>query len=152
LKAERRGNNYFKEKKLIKKVHHIAIAVKNLDEAIKLYETLFGVKPTKIEDVPEQGVKAALIPMGDGGEIELLEPIDPNGGVAKFIENRGEGIHHICLEVDNIDKALVEMSEKGCHLIDKKSRAGLAGQIGFLHPRSTKGVLFELAQTNGTSH
>jgi methylmalonyl-CoA epimerase len=137
---------------MIKRVHHIAVAVKNLDEAIKLYETLFGVKPTKIADVPEQGVKAALIPMGDGGEIELLEPIDPNGGVAKFLENRGEGIHHICLEVDNIDSELNEMALRGCQLIDKKSRKGLAGQIGFLHPKSTKGVLIELAQTTGISH
>jgi methylmalonyl-CoA epimerase len=137
---------------MIKKVHHVAIAVKNIDEALKLYENLFGVKASKIEAVPEQGVKAALIPMGDGCEIELLEPLDPNGGVAKFLENKGEGIHHICLEVDDIDKALSAVAEKGCQLIDNKSRKGLAGQIGFLHPKSTKGVLIELAQTTGESH
>lgn len=135
---------------MIKKVHHVAIAVKNLDEALKLYETMFGVKASKIEVVPEQGVKAALIPIGDGGEIELLEPVDPNGGVAKFLESRGEGIHHICLEVDNIDQALNTVAERGCQLIDKKGRKGLAGQIGFLHPKSTKGVLIELAQTTGS--
>jgi methylmalonyl-CoA epimerase len=137
---------------MIKKFHHVAIAVKNLDEALKLYESLFGVKASKIEVVPEQGVKAALIPMGDGGEIELLEPIDPNGDVAKFLETKGEGIHHICLEVDDIDKTLSAVAEKGCQLIDKKSRKGLAGQIGFLHPKSTKGVLIELAQTAEKSH
>jgi len=137
---------------MIKKVHHVAIAVKNLDEALKLYETMFDVKASKIEVVPEQGVKAALIPIGDGGEIELLEPVDPNGGVAKFLESRGEGIHHICLEVDNIDQALNTVAERGCQLIDKKGRKGLAGQIGFLHPKSTKGVLIELAQTSGKSH
>ena len=135
---------------MIKKMHHVAIAVKNLDEALKLYETMFGVKASKIEVVPEQGVKAALIPIGDGGEIELLEPVDPNGGVAKFLESRGEGIHHICLEVDNIDQALNTVAERGCQLIDKKGRKGLAGQIGFLHPKSTKGVLIELAQTTGS--
>ena len=135
---------------MIKKVHHVAIAVKNLDEALKLYETMFGVKASKIEVVPEQGVKAALIPIGDGGEIELLEPVDPNGGVAKFLESRGEGIHHICLEVDNIDQALNTVAERGCQLIDKKGRKGLAGQIGFLHTKSTKGVLIELAQTTGS--
>lgn len=135
---------------MIKKVHHVAIAVKNLDEALKLYETTFGVKASKIETVPEQGVKAALIPIGDGGEIELLEPVDPNGGVAKFLESRGEGLHHICLEVDNIDQALNTVAERGCQLIDKKGRQGLAGQIGFLHPKSTKGVLIELAQTSGS--
>lgn len=137
---------------MIKKVHHVAIAVKNLDEALKLYENLFGVKASKIEDVPEQGVKAALIPIGDSGEIEFIEPIDPNGGVAKFLESRGEGIHHICLEVDNIDQALNTVAERGGQLIDKKGRKGLAGQIGFLHPKSTKGVLIELAQTGGKSH
>jgi methylmalonyl-CoA/ethylmalonyl-CoA epimerase len=111
---------------MIKKVHHVAIAVKNIDEALKLYENLFGVKASKIEAVPEQGVKAALIAMGDGC--------------------------HICLEVDDIDKALSTVAEKGCQLIDKKSRKGLAGQIGFLHPKSTKGVLIELAQTTGKLH
>lgn len=132
---------------MIKKIHHVAIAVKNLDETLQLYDNMFGVKPSKIETVPEQGVKAALLPMGDGGEIELLEPIDPQSGVAKFLENRGEGIHHICLEVDNINEELDALANKGCQLIDKKSRPGLAGQIGFLHPKSTKGVLIELAQT-----
>jgi methylmalonyl-CoA epimerase len=131
---------------MIKKVHHVAIAVRNLDEALALYENLLGVKPSKIETVPDQGVKAAILTMKEGCEIELLEPIDPNGGVAKFLENKGEGIHHICLEVDNIDEALNEVADKGVQLIDKKSRKGLAGQIGFLHPKSTKGVLIELAQ------
>jgi len=138
---------------MIKKLHHVSIAVKNLDEALKLYEQLFDLKASKVEVVPEQGVKAALIPIGDGAEIEFIEPIDPNGGVAKFLENKGEGIHHICLEVDNIDQALNTISERGCQLIDKKSRNGLAGKIGFVHPKSTKGVLIELAQTDeGKSH
>ena len=137
---------------MIKRVHHVAIAVKNLDEAVKLYENLFGVKASKVDVVPEQGVKAALIPIGDGGEIEFLEPIDPNGGVAKFLENKGEGIHHICLEVDNINQSLTELAEKGCQLIDKQGRKGLAGQIGFLHPKSTKGVLIELAETMEHTH
>ena len=137
---------------MIKRVHHVAIAVKNLDEAVKLYENLFGVKASKVEVVPEQGVKSALIPIGDGGEIEFLEPIDPNGGVAKFLENKGEGIHHICLEVDNINQSLTELAEKGCQLIDKQGRKGLAGQIGFLHPKSTKGVLIELAETMEHAH
>jgi methylmalonyl-CoA epimerase len=141
-----------KGKEMIKKLHHVSIAVKNLDEAIKLYQNLFGVKPSKIVDVPDQGVRAALIPIGAGGEIELMEPIDPNGGVAKFLRKRGEGIHHICLEVDNIEQALNAVAGRGCQLIDKKGRKGLAGQIGFLHPKSTKGVLIELAQTVGESH
>ena len=137
---------------MIKKVHHVAIVVRNLDEALQLYDNLFGAKPSKVETVPEQGVKAALLPMGEGGEIELLEPIDPQGGVAKFLENKGEGIHHICLEVDDIDKELSNIADKGYQLIDNKSRSGLAGKIGFIHPKSIKGVLIELAQTDEKSH
>ena len=131
---------------MIKKVHHVAIAVKNLDEALQLYGDLFGAKPSKIETLPQQGVKAALLPMSEGGEIELLEPIDPESGVAKFIESRGEGIHHICLEVENVDQELCTLADKGVQLIDKKGRTGLAGKVGFLHPKSTKGVLIELVQ------
>lgn len=131
---------------MIKKVDHVAIAVKNLDEALKLYEDLFGAKPSKIETLPQQGVKAALLPMSEGGEIELLEPIDPQSGVAKFLESHGEGIHHICLEVENVDQELCTLADKGVQLIDKKGRTGLAGKVGFLHPKSTKGVLIELAQ------
>jgi len=130
---------------MIKNFNHVAIAVKNLDEVLSVFESLFGLKPSKIEEVPDQGVKAALIPVGSG-EIELLEPIDPNGGVAKFIERKGEGIHHICLEVDNTDEELKSLAEKGVELIDKVGRKGLAGRVGFIHPRATKGVLIELAQ------
>jgi len=131
---------------MIKKIDHIAIAVENLDEALQLYYNLLGVKPSKIETLPQQGVKAALLPIEDGGEIELLEPIDPNSGVAKFLETRGEGIHHICMEVDDVDKELASLAQKGLQLIDKQGHPGLAGKVGFLHPKSTKGVLIELAQ------
>jgi methylmalonyl-CoA epimerase len=131
---------------MIKKVDHIAIAVRNLDEALQLYDKLFGARPSKIETIPQQGVKAALLPMGQGSEIELLEPIDTQSGVAKFIESRGEGIHHICLEVEDVDRELDTLATKGVQLIDKQGRPGLAGKVGFLHPKSTKGVLIELAQ------
>ena len=131
---------------MIRRVDHIAVVVRNLDEALQLYGDLFGVKPSKIETLPEQGVKAALLPIAEGGEIELLEPTDPQGGVGKFLETRGEGIHHICLEVDNVDQELSTLADKGVQLIDKQGRPGLAGRIGFIHPKSTKGVLIELAQ------
>ena len=131
---------------MIKKVHHVAIIVKNLDEALQLYENLFGAKPAKIETIPQQGVKAALLPMAEGGEIELIEPINPESGVAKFLESRGEGVHHICLEVDDVDQELCLLAEKGVQLIDKQGRPGLAGKVGFIHPKATKGVLIELAQ------
>lgn len=131
---------------MIKKVDHIAVVVRDLDEALQLYDNLFGAKPSKIETLPEQGVKAALLPIAEGGEIELLEPIDPQSGVGKFLETRGEGIHHICLETDNVDQELSTLADKGVQLIDKQGRSGLAGRVGFIHPKSTKGVLIELAQ------
>ena len=131
---------------MIKKVDHIAVVVKSLDEALQLYDNLFGAKPSKIETLPEQGVKAALLPIAEGGEIELLEPIDPQSGAGKFLETRGEGIHHVCLEVDNVDEELSALAAKGVQLIDKQGRPGLSGKIGFIHPKSTKGVLIELAQ------
>ncbi len=131
---------------MIKKIHHIAVVVKNLDEALELYDNLFGTKPSKIETIQQQGVKVALLPMAEGGEIELLEPIDPQGGIAKFLESRGEGIHHICFEVENVDQELCVLADKGAQLLDKQGRPGLAGKVGFIHPKSTKGVLIELAQ------
>lgn len=131
---------------MIKKVDHVAIVVKNLDEALALYLKVFGAKPSHIETLPEQGVKAALLPMKEGGEIELLEPISPESGIGKFLETRGEGLHHICLEVDNIEKEIQSMTAAGVSLIDKQPRKGLAGRVAFIHPKSTRGVLVELAQ------
>jgi len=130
---------------VIKKLDHIAVAVKSIDETLSLYTDTLGLKLIKREDVPDQGVKAALIQIGDS-EIELLEPLDPNGGVARFLERNGEGMHHICLEVDDVNAELKALGEKGVQLIDKQGRPGLAGLVGFLHPRSLHGVLIELAQ------
>lgn len=130
---------------MIKRVNHVAIAVKSTEETLEALANLFGLKPSRTEDVPEQGVKGTIIPIGDG-EIELLEPIDPEGTVAKFIERRGEGIHHICLEVDDVDEELRSLAARGVELVDKQGRRGLAGRVGFLHPKATKGILIELAQ------
>ncbi len=130
---------------MIKRIDHVAVAVRNLDEAIKSFETLFDLKPSKIEEIPDQGVKAALIPIGDT-EIEFIQPIRPDTGVAKFLESKGEGIHHIAIEVDDTDAELKRLEEKGAKLIDKQGRSGLAGKIGFVHPKSVHGVLLELAQ------
>ena len=130
---------------MIKRIDHVAVAVKNLDEAISTVETLFGLKPSKIKEIPDQGVKAALIPIGDT-EIEFIQPVKPDTGVAKFLETKGEGIHHIAIEVDDIDAELKRLEEAGAKLIDKQGRGGLAGKIGFIHPKSVHGVLIELAQ------
>lgn len=130
---------------MIKRIDHVAIAVNNLDDAVNNFEKLFGLKPSKVEEIADQGVKAAAIHIGDT-EIEFIQPINPDTGVAKFLENKGEGIHHICIEVDDTDAELQRLEGEGVKLIDKKGRNGLAGKIGFLHPKSVNGVLLELAQ------
>jgi len=130
---------------MIKRVDHIAIAVNSADDALSTFDSVLGLTADHIEEIPDQGVKAAAIHVGDTS-IEFIEPTDPEGGVAKFIEKKGEGIHHICFEVDDIDAELKSLAAKGVELIDKQARKGLAGMIGFLHPRATKGVLIELVQ------
>jgi methylmalonyl-CoA/ethylmalonyl-CoA epimerase len=130
---------------MIKKVHHIGIAVKDLKESVALFERLLGVKP-HITEVPCQQVTEAVFKIGDGTEIDLLEATGPESAIDKFLESRGEGLHHIALEVDEINDGLKAMEEKGVRLIDKEGREGAAGQIGFLHPKSVNGVLIELVQ------
>ncbi len=128
------------------KVDHIGIAVKSISEALKLYEETLGIKCEGIEEVPEQKVKTAFLPIGDT-EIELLESTAPDGPVAKFIEKRGEGLHHIALRVENIEEALEELKKKGIRLIDEKPRKGAGGaRIAFLHPKATGGVLLEICE------
>lgn len=130
----------------IKKVDHIGIAVKNLDEALKLYEGVLGIKCSDIEVVDEQKVKVAFLPIGDT-EIELLESTSEDGPIAKFIEKKGEGIQHIALSVDNIEEAIKEMKEKDIKMIDKNPRYGAGNsKIAFCHPKSTNGVLLELTE------
>lgn len=130
---------------MIKKIHHIAIAVKDLKESAALFESLLGVKP-HLEEAPGQKVNEAVFKVGEGIEIDLVQPNSPDSAVAKFLENRGEGLHHIALEVDDINQELKSMEKKGFRLIDESGREGVAGQIGFLHPKSVNGVLVELLQ------
>jgi len=133
---------------MIKKVHHIGIAVNNLKESAAIFERLLGIK-AHIEGAPCQRVTEAIFQVGEGVEIDLLEPTGPESTVAKFLEKRGEGLHHIALEVDDIDADLKEMEGKGVRLIDKEGREGVAGKIAFLHPKSASGVLIELVQPRG---
>ena len=131
---------------MIKKINHIGVAVKDLNEAMKFYEENLGLEIEGTEEVKEQKVKVAFIPVGES-RIELLQSTDPNGPVARFIEKRGEGIHHIALEVDHIEEFLQKLKEKGVQLVDEKPRIGAHKmKIAFLHPRSTKGVLLELCE------
>ena len=128
-------------------IDHIGIAVKNIEEAAKLYQDL-GLSVQGTEVVESQKVKVAFIGVGQS-RIELLESTAPDGNIAKFIEAKGEGIHHLAVKVDNIEKALEELTAKGYQLIDKTPRVGAGGhKIAFLHPKSTKGVLLELSQSH----
>lgn len=124
-------------------IDHIGIAVKNLEESIFNYENLLGVKCYAIEEVQDQFVKTAFFMVGQT-KIELLETTDPEGPIGRFIENKGEGIHHVAFAVDNTDEALAISKENGFRLIDSKSRKGAEEMdIGFLIPKKTNGVLIE---------
>lgn len=130
----------------ISHIEHIGIAVKSLEEAIPFYENMLGLKCYKIEEVTDQKVKTAFFQIGQS-KIELLESTDENGPIGKFIEKKGEGIHHIALAVKNIEENLDELDQKGVQLIDKSPRKGAEGlDIAFLHPKSTHGVLLELCE------
>ncbi len=127
-------------------IEHIGIAVSNLDEAISFYEEVLGMKCYAVEEVKDQKVKTAFFMVGQT-KIELLESTDPEGPIGKFIDKKGQGIHHIAFAVDNLKDALPELEEKGVRLIDRTPRKGAEGlNIGFLHPKSTFGVLTELCE------
>ena len=129
----------------INKVNHIGIAVNNIDEAAKLYTEVLGLKLTNVEVVEDQKAKTAIIPVGET-KIELIQSTAPDGTIAKFIENRGEGLHHIAFEVDDVGSALQTLTDKGIRLIDEKPRKGVENtNIVFLHPKATK-ILLELVQ------
>ncbi len=130
----------------ISHIEHIGIAVKDLETAISYYENILGFKCYAIEEVPEQKVKTAFFMVGQT-KIELLESTDPEGPIGKFIEKKGEGIHHLAFAAQNLEASLEEVAEKGVQLIDKTPRKGAEGlSIAFLHPKSTMGVLTELCE------
>jgi methylmalonyl-CoA/ethylmalonyl-CoA epimerase len=128
----------------ISHIEHIGIAVTSLEEAIPFYENMLGLKCYAVEEVTDQKVKTAFFMVGQT-KIELLESTDPEGPIGKFIEKRGPGIHHLAFAVDNVNQSLSELENKGVRLIDQKGRKGAEGlNIGFLHPKSTLGVLTEI--------
>jgi methylmalonyl-CoA epimerase len=130
---------------VIRKIAHIGVAVKNVEEVEKLYSEILGLPITGREVSPDN--KVSFIPLGDTA-IELLESAQPDGAIARHIEKKGEGIHHIALEVDNIESALEELKSKGITLIDQKPRRGAHdSKIAFLHPKGTHGVLLELCES-----
>lgn len=130
---------------MLKRIHHVGIVVLDLEKAMGLWRDLLGLSLTKSATIQDQGVKAALLKVGDS-EIELLEPLNPDNGVGKFLSRRGGGLHHVCFETEDVAHELESARAKGIQLIDQKPRLGLAGMICFLHPKATRGVLVEYAQ------
>ena len=130
----------------IKKIDHIGIAVKDISAALKFYAEALGLENIGYEVVEDQGVRVAFLPVGES-RFELLEPLNDESPVAKFIAKRGEGIHHICLDVENVTETLEDMKGRGLQLIDQQPRPGAHHKnIAFVHPKASGGVLIELSQ------
>ena len=131
---------------MLKKIDHLGVAVKDLDAALKFYTEHLGLCCKGDEVVPEQKVKVAFLPIGESS-VELLEATDPDSPIAKFIEAKGEGVHHVAFRVDNLVETLAELKAKGVRLIDEKPRVGAHGaKIAFIHPKASNGVLVELCE------
>ena len=124
-------------------INHVCLAVRDIEATIAFYQNVLGAGNAEVEEISDQGVLASLLRVG-GSQLELIQPTDPEGGVARFIERKGEGMHHICFEVEDIQGTLDGLNAEGIELIDKTPREGLSGTIAFLHPRATGGVLIEL--------
>ena len=136
---------------MLKKIHHVGVVVKSADEAMKFYRDALGLEVTEDRVIEDQGVRGVLLKIGNS-EIELLEPTRDDTGVAKFLATRGEGMHHICFESDDVQAELEGARAKGIPLIDEQPRLGLAGMICFLHPKANHGVLVEFATPLAEGH
>jgi methylmalonyl-CoA epimerase len=137
----------------VKRIDHVAIVVASLDDALTFYRDALGLAPSSIVDFPSEGVRIAFLPLGgeNGSQIELLEPTNPNTGVGRFLINHGGGLHHICLEVPDIEQALADLQAQGARVLDTTPRKTAEGRGIFLHPKGAFGVLVELVQRENTS-
>jgi len=132
---------------LFEGIHHVGIAVKNMDEALEIFQKKLGLKLEKITVVEDQKVKSAMLSSGGETKIELLEPTSQDSPVGRFLEKRGEGIHHIALKVKGIEELLKKLKDEGLNLVNETPRIGVEGtKIAFIHPKSTKNVLIELCE------
>lgn len=127
----------------VKKINHVAIVVRDIEESLKFWETAMGLKLDHIEEVPSQASKVAFIPVGDS-EIELVQPTTADSGMAAYLEKRGEGMHHLCVEVEDIEAKIQELREAGVRLINETPQVLPGRKMAFIHPKSTSGVLVEL--------
>jgi methylmalonyl-CoA epimerase len=132
-------------------INHVAVVVRNVGEALHFFHEILGLPVGHRATVPDQGVHAVLLPVGED-EIELLEPTNPSGGVARFLEKKGEGIHHLCIQTSDVAAALARIKAANLPVIDQAPRKGLAGTIAFLHPAACQGILVELAQPGEAHH
>jgi methylmalonyl-CoA/ethylmalonyl-CoA epimerase len=130
---------------MFRKIHHVGVVVPNLEAGLRFWRDTLGLHLTASATIEDQGVRAALLKVGES-EVELLEPLSPDNGVGKFLARRGGGLHHVCFETDDVERELAAARDKGLPLLDEKPRRGLAGMICFLHPKATRGVLVEYAQ------
>ena len=130
------------------RVHHVAIVVRDLESALGFYRDRLGLSLGAVVPIPSDGVRIAFLDVGQS-KVELMEPTDPSTGVARFLESRGEGFHHLCLEVADLRAELDRLAEEGVELIDRAPRRGAEGPVAFIHPRSCHGVLVELIEAGG---
>jgi methylmalonyl-CoA epimerase len=130
---------------MIKKVHHVGVVVRDMEQAMRFYRDVLGLPVRKLQVMHDQGVKAALLTLGNS-EIELLEPVVADTGIARYLDRKGEGLHHVCFEVDDVERDLTGLTVRGVELIDQQTRIGIAGRICFLHPNAMDGALVELCQ------
>ncbi len=131
----------------IKKINHVAIVVPDVDAAMAFWRDALGMDLSRVEEVPQQETRVAFLPTGDS-EVELVQPTTETSGMARYMEKRGPGMHHLCLEVDDIEAMLVRLKEKGVQLINEQPTVGAGGRrVAFVHPKSAGGVLVELVET-----
>jgi len=131
----------------IKRVHHIGIAVRNLEESLTRWAALFGVNASPVEEILDRGVRLAHLEFGEGPALELVSPLHAGSAVARFLEGRGEGIHHLTLEVEDLEGIMGYLKKSGLQFIDEKPQTGAGGScIAFIHPKSLNGVLLELRE------
>jgi methylmalonyl-CoA epimerase len=132
----------------IGRIHHVAVVVRSIDESLRFYRDSLGLEVETIAEVPDDRVRIAFLGVGES-KVELVQPTDDTTGVARFLESKGEGFHHVCFEVDNLAESLMRLEIDGVELIDTAPRRGAEGPVAFVHPRSGHGVLVELIEAPG---
>jgi methylmalonyl-CoA epimerase len=130
------------------RIHHVAVVVRDMDAALAMYRDTLGLPVELVLPIESDGVTIAFLPVGES-KVELVQPTDETTGVARFLDSKGEGFHHVCFEVDDIDASLADLAARGVEVIDPRARWGAEGPVAFLHPRSCHGVLVELIEAPG---